>query len=220
MTVVYMTLFFILSYILGSIPSGLIIGKVFRDIDIREHGSKNTGATNAIRVLGFKYGVWAFVFDILKGAFVIAILSFFKMESLYLIEPMEMNILMLYGAFAVLGHVWPIYINFKGGKAVATSAGVVTALAPWIALIVITVFFIMFFITRYVSKSSTMAAITALSMFVLRIFVDSSQNLATHLMNLFVISALATIIFIRHRANYKRLREGTEYRFDKKKTTA
>ena len=219
MTLIYMTLFFILSYILGSIPSGLIIGKVFRKIDIREHGSKNTGATNAIRVLGFKYGVWAFVFDILKGAFVIAILSFLKLESLYLIAPMEMNILMLYGAFAVLGHVWPIYIHFKGGKAVATSAGVVTALAPWVALVTISVFFIMFFTTRYVSKSSTMAAITALSMFVLRIFVDPSLNLATHLMNLFVISSLALIIFIRHRSNYKRLREGTEYRFDKKKTT-
>ena len=84
MIVFWMSFYFILSYILGSIPSGLIIGKVFKDIDIRQHGSKNTGATNAIRVLGFKYGNWAFVFDVAKGAFVIAILSFLKLEDFYL----------------------------------------------------------------------------------------------------------------------------------------
>jgi glycerol-3-phosphate acyltransferase PlsY len=123
MTYFYIFLLMLLSYFLGSIPSGLIIGKVFKNVDIRQYGSKNTGATNAIRVLGFKYGIWAFVFDSLKGALVILLVFIINDPSLYLVSDYEINISSLYGAAAVLGHVFPIYINFKGGKAVATSAG-------------------------------------------------------------------------------------------------
>jgi len=123
MTYVYIGLLMILSYFLGSIPSGLIIGKVFKNIDIREHGSKNTGATNAIRVLGFKTGIFAFIFDVMKGALVIALVFFLKDKSLYIVSEYNINISSIYGMAAVIGHVFPIYINFKGGKAVATSAG-------------------------------------------------------------------------------------------------
>jgi len=117
MTYLYIFLLMLLSYFLGSIPSGLIIGKVFKNVDIRQYGSKNTGATNAIRVLGFKYGIWAFVFDSLKGALVILLVFIINDPSLYLVSDYEINISSLYGAAAVLGHVFPIYINFKGGKA-------------------------------------------------------------------------------------------------------
>jgi acyl phosphate:glycerol-3-phosphate acyltransferase len=201
----------ILSYFLGSIPSGLIIGKFFKNVDIREHGSKNTGATNAIRVLGFKYGIFAFIFDVLKGAFVIAIVYFIGDQSLFIISDYRINISSIYGAAAVLGHVFPIYINFKGGKAVATSAGMILAIEPWVALGVLVLFLIMFFATRYVSLSSTIAASSIVLYFLIRIlFEHPLYNQPTRIMDFTIVSLLATLIFMRHKANYRRLREGTE----------
>lgn len=218
MTYLYIFLLMLLSYFLGSIPSGLIIGKVFKNVDIRQYGSKNTGATNAIRVLGFKYGIWAFVFDSLKGALVILLVFIINDPSLYLVSDYEINISSLYGAAAVLGHVFPIYINFKGGKAVATSAGIIFAIEPWVAVGVIVFFLIMFLITRYVSLSSTTAASAVLVYFIIRVFIEHELfNLSTRIMDLVVVSLLATLIFIRHKANYKRLKLGTEYRFGPKK---
>ena len=214
MTYLYIGLLMILSYFLGSIPSGLIIGKVFKQIDIREHGSKNTGATNAIRVLGFKTGIFAFVFDVLKGALVIALVFIIGDHSLYIVSQYEINISSIYGMAAVLGHVFPIYINFKGGKAVATSAGMILAIEPWVALGVLAVFLIMFFTTRYVSLSSTVAASGVVLYFLIRIlFEHEFYNLPTRIMDFVVICVLATIIFVRHKANYRRLKEGTENRF-------
>jgi glycerol-3-phosphate acyltransferase PlsY len=208
----------VLSYFLGSIPSGLIIGKVFKKVDIRQFGSKNTGATNAIRVLGFRYGIFAFIFDLLKGAFVIFIVFLIDDPSLYLVSQYEINIASVYGAAAVLGHVFPIYINFKGGKAVATSAGMIFAIEPWVAVGVIVLFLIMFLITRYVSLSSTIAASSVLVYFIIRVFFEHPLfNLATRIMDLVIVSLLATLIFIRHKANYKRLKMGTEYKFVPKK---
>jgi glycerol-3-phosphate acyltransferase PlsY len=208
----------VLSYFLGSIPSGLIIGKVFKNIDIREYGSKNTGATNAVRVLGFRYGIFAFIFDSLKGALVILLVFLINDPSLYLVSDYQINISSIYGAAAVLGHVFPIYINFKGGKAVATSAGMIFAIEPWVAVGVILLFLIMFLITRYVSLSSTIAASSVLLYFIIRVFLEHELfNFATRIMDLVIVSLLATLIFIRHKANYRRLKLGTEYRFTPKK---
>lgn len=214
MTYFYIFLLMVLSYFLGSIPSGLIIGKVFKKIDIRQFGSKNTGATNAVRVLGFRYGIFAFIFDLLKGALVILLVFLINEPSLYLVSKYEINIASIYGASAVLGHVFPIYINFKGGKAVATSAGMIFAIEPWVAVGVIVLFLIIFMITRYVSLSSTIAASSVLLYFVIRVFLEHELfNLATRIMDLVIISMLASLIFIRHKANYKRLKMGTEYKF-------
>lgn len=214
MTYVYIFLLMVLSYFLGSIPSGLIIGKVFKNIDIREFGSKNTGATNAVRVLGFRYGIFAFIFDSLKGALVILLVFLINDPSLYLVSQYQINISSIYGAAAVLGHVFPIYINFKGGKAVATSAGMIFAIEPWVAVGVIILFLIMFMITRYVSLSSTIAASSVLVYFIIRVFLEHELfNFATRIMDLVIVSLLATLIFIRHKANYRRLKLGTEYKF-------
>jgi len=204
----------ILSYLLGSIPSGLLIGKIFKKIDIREHGSKNTGATNAIRVLGFRYGVFAFIFDVLKGAIVIAIVALLKDESLYLIGTKQINIASLYGMIAVLGHVFPVYIHFRGGKAVATSAGMILAIEPYVILGAFVLFLVIFYTTRYVSLSSMIAAASILLYFFIRVFFEHpSYNLATRIIDFFVIVILASIIFIRHKSNYQRLKAGTENRF-------
>ncbi|MCD8561913.1 MAG: glycerol-3-phosphate 1-O-acyltransferase PlsY, partial [Acholeplasmataceae bacterium] len=214
MTYVYIFLLMVLSYFLGSIPSGLIIGKVFKNIDIREFGSKNTGATNAVRVLGLRYGIFAFIFDSLKGALVILLVFLINDPSLYLVSQYQINISSIYGAAAVLGHVFPIYINFKGGKAVATSAGMIFAIEPWVAVGVIILFLIMFMITRYVSLSSTIAASSVLVYFIIRVFLEHELfNFATRIMDLVIVSLLATLIFIRHKANYRRLKLGTEYKF-------
>ncbi len=211
MTNVYIGLLMVLSYFLGSIPSGLIIGKVFKKVDIRQHGSKNTGATNAIRVLGFKYGIFAFIFDVLKGAFVIALVFWIGDQSLFIVSQFDINISSIYGMAAVIGHVFPIYIHFKGGKAVATSAGMIMAIEPWVALAILVLFLILFFTTRYVSLSSTIAAGSVILYFLIRIlFEHPFYNLATRIMDFVVVCILATIIFMRHKANYKRLREGTE----------
>ncbi len=222
MTYIWISLLMILSYFLGSIPSGLIIGKVFKNIDIREHGSKNTGATNATRVLGFKYGIFAFIFDGLKGALVILIVYIIGRatgdQSLYLVSSYQINISSIYGAAAVLGHVFPIYINFKGGKAVATSAGMIFAIEPFAALGVIIVFLIVFLKTRFVSLASTTAASAALIYFGIRIFIsDSLYNQPTRIMDCIIITLLALLIFIRHKLNYRRLKAGTELKFYPKK---
>ena len=126
----------------------------------------------------------------------------------------EINIASIYGAAAVLGHVFPIYINFKGGKAVATSAGMIFAIEPWVAVGVIVLFLIIFLITRYVSLSSTIAASAVLLYFIIRVFLEHELfNLATRIMDLVIITLLATLIFVRHKANYKRLKMGTELKF-------
>ncbi|MCF7930843.1 MAG: glycerol-3-phosphate 1-O-acyltransferase PlsY [Acholeplasmataceae bacterium] len=222
MTYVWISLLMILSYFLGSIPSGLIIGKVFKNIDIREHGSKNTGATNATRVLGFKYGIFAFIFDGLKGALVILLVYLIGQatgdQSLYLVSQYNINISSVYGMAAVIGHVFPIYINFKGGKAVATSAGMIFAIEPWLAVVIILVFLLIFILTKYVSVASTTAASFTLIYFFIRIFIqDSLYNQPTRIMDFVIVSCLATLIFIRHKLNYRRLKEGTELKFYPKK---
>ncbi len=222
MIYVWISLFMILSYFLGSIPSGLIIGKVFKNIDIREHGSKNTGATNATRVLGFKYGIFAFFFDGLKGALVILLVYLIGYytgdQSLYLVSRYQINISSVYGMAAILGHVFPIYINFKGGKAVATSAGMIFAIEPWLAVVIILVFLLIFITTKYVSVASTTAACFALIYFAIRIFIqDSLYNQPTRIMDFFIVVCLSILIFVRHKLNYRRLKAGTELKFYPKK---
>ncbi|MCD4827198.1 MAG: glycerol-3-phosphate 1-O-acyltransferase PlsY [Acholeplasmataceae bacterium] len=211
MDYVYIGLLMLLSYLLGSIPSGLILGKVFKKIDIREHGSKSTGATNTIRVLGIRLGIFAFLFDVLKGALVIAIVFLIGNPSLYIVSQYNITISAFYGLAAVLGHVFPVYIKFKGGKAVATSAGMILAIEPWVALGIMVVFITVFLTTRYVSLASTACAIGVLLFFIIRIFFEHPlYNFATRIMDLVIIAILGTIIFIKHKGNYQRLRDGTE----------
>ena len=121
----------ILAYLLGSIPSGLWIGKVFFHINLREHGSGNTGTTNTFRILGKKAGIIVFAIDFLKGTLAVLLPTFFGIQG---ISPM------VFGLLAVLGHTFPIFAGFKGGKAVATSAGVLLGFSPILLLILAVVF--------------------------------------------------------------------------------
>ena len=210
MIYVYISLLLIASYLLGSIQSGLIIGKVFRHIDIREHGSKNTGSTNAIRVLGFKYGIWSFIFDVLKGGFLIFLLKILNATELYMYND-SLNFISIYGLVAVFGHAFSIFNDFKGGKAVATSLGVILAIEPLIAVVILVVFLIVFLITRYVSLGSTFAALAALISIIVRVFIPlNNYNLQSKIFELFIFLVLTSLIFIKHKTNYQRLKTGTE----------
>lgn len=216
MTIFYICCLMLLSYLVGSIPFGVIIGKVFLNIDIREHGSKNTGATNTIRVLGFKYGIFAFIFDLLKGAFVMFLVKVIGNTDLYILAANEINFSSVYGLFAVIGHVFPLYLKFKGGKAVATSNGVIFAIHPIIGISVTTAFIIVFLLTRIVSIASTASALLVTIFFTTRLFITTNTNFYSKLVDLIIMLMLAALIFVRHKPNYERLKKGTEYRFEKK----
>ncbi len=142
----------LLAYLLGSIPSSVWIGRYFYGIDIREHGSGNAGTTNTFRILGVKPGIVVFILDIFKG--------FLAVSAIHLTAKFESgstiftNIQLLLGAIAVLGHIFPLYVGFKGGKGVATLLGVVLAIHPAAALISLGVFTLVLLFTKYVSLSS------------------------------------------------------------------
>ncbi|MEJ7540837.1 glycerol-3-phosphate 1-O-acyltransferase PlsY [Staphylococcus intermedius] len=183
-------LLFIVSYLIGSIPSGYLIGKIFFKKDIREYGSGNTGATNSFRVLGKPAGFAVTFFDIFKGFIVVFLPVLFNVEIHGL----------LVGIFAILGHVYPIYLKFRGGKAVATSAGVLLAVNPILLLILAAIFFIILKLTKYVSLSSIIAAICC---------VIGSFFVSDYIM-LFTSFVVAILLIYRHMSNIKRIIKGTE----------
>jgi acyl phosphate:glycerol-3-phosphate acyltransferase len=140
------------SYLLGSFPTGYIIGKKIKGIDIREHGSKNVGATNVFRTIGKKYGVIVLMLDMLKGLLPVIIAKNHFSES------SEMYIITV-GIIAIAGHIWTVFLSFKGGKGVATTAGVFLGLATYPVLIALLVFGIIVYLTHYISAGSILAAI-------------------------------------------------------------
>mgnify|MGYP001271613745 CR=1 FL=1 len=180
----------ILAYLLGSIPSGLLIGKTFYGIDIREHGSGNLGATNTFRVLGIKAGIVVTLMDILKGTLATALPMWFAPELHPLIA----------GLFAVIGHMYPVFAQFKGGKAVATSAGVLLCYEPVMFLFIFGVFFITLYLSKIVSLSSMVSSIAA----VIYSFLTKDVFLIV------VVVLLAAFVIYRHRSNIERIRNKTE----------
>ena len=187
----YYVLFIILAYLLGSIPSGLIVGKVFYQTDIREHGSGNLGGTNTFRVLGKKAGIAVTISDVLKGTLSVAIPFYFS--------PIEVNLLII-GVFSVIGHMYPLFAGFKGGKAVATSGGLVLGLSPLLFFIIFATFFVLLYITKYVSLSSIVTGFIA----VITALVMSRFDL------LILTSVLLAFIVYRHIPNIKRIINKTE----------
>lgn len=183
---------FVLAYLLGSIPSGLIVGKLFYGVDIREHGSGNLGGTNTFRTLGVKAGLAVTIADILKGTLAVFLPLFFGVET-------EIHPLMA-GIFAVIGHMYPIFAGFKGGKAVATSGGILLGYAPLMFIIMVLVFFVCLYLTKYVSLSSMLAAVVAV------IYSIITQDIPL----IIIVCLLAFFVIYRHRANIKRIMNKTE----------
>ena len=195
MLMVQIILVLILAYLLGSIPSGLIIGKVFYKTDIREHGSGNLGGTNTFRTLGVKAGLAVTLADILKGTLAASLPVLFSID----INPL------LAGVFAVIGHTYPIFAGFRGGKAVATSGGVLLFCSPLLFLTVLVAFFLSLYITKYVSLSSMIAGITAILFALISGFVRDWD-----IPLLIVVFLLASFVIYRHRANITRIINKTE----------
>lgn len=216
-------LFIILSYLIGSIPFGLVLGKLICGKDIRLYGSKNIGTTNSVRVLGKKIGFTVFFLDVFKGMFVILIIAL--LEALGIWKNPQGIELFYYGGAAIIGHCYSCFLEFKGGKAVATSLGVILVLTPIPAVLCLVIFLILLYATGYVSVSSTGATLTVLiSTWVLHFIglpeVNSYTDYLLHQSSLILCilyTGLATLIIVKHIKNYKRLLNGTENSFKKKK---
>lgn len=184
-----------IAYLLGSIPSGLWIGQTFFNINIREHGSGNTGTTNTFRILGPKAGTIVFVIDFLKGTLAALLPLFFHAQG---ISPI------VFGLMAVLGHTFPIFAQFKGGKAVATSAGMLLGVVPAFCLYLVLIFASSLYLTSMVSFSSVLAAalaiLGALLFPAIGIILPSYDWLFT-----VIIVFLGSFVIIRHKENIQRI---------------
>ncbi|MGI9191669.1 MAG: glycerol-3-phosphate 1-O-acyltransferase PlsY [Chitinophagaceae bacterium] len=191
----------VLAYLLGSIPTAVWISRYFFGMDIREHGSGNAGATNTFRILGSKAGSFVFFIDMLKG--------FLAVDLAYLIPRYQMdnmaltNFQVLLGICAVVGHIFPIWAQFKGGKGIATLFGMILAIQPLVAACLVGVFFLMLFITRYVSLSSITASI-AFPVMIFFIFHEPEI-----MYRLFAV-ATAILVVLTHHKNINRLLAGNE----------
>ncbi|MEA3188007.1 MAG: acyl phosphate:glycerol-3-phosphate acyltransferase [Chthoniobacter sp.] len=200
----------VISYLLGSIPFGFLVAKT-RGIDIRQHGSGNIGATNVLRVLGKKWGIPVFVLDALKGLIAVRLAMVLGAHEIPLAAAGIMG-----AVCCILGHNFPIWLGFKGGKGIATSAGVLLGMLPVAGVLSFCVWLLLFFLTRYVSLASIFAAITVPVVVVLQLIFVWKGNGWPFFYFALVIAVLAVW---RHRSNIKRLLTGTEPRFEKKKET-
>ena len=197
------------AYCLGSIPTGYWAGKLLQGIDIRDHGSKSTGATNVLRTLGKPAAIAVLVIDILKGMAAVGLVRVIYDQGWFPALPSSWQDWLLIGTalIAMIGHSKSIFLNFTGGKSVATSLGVLFVLNPWLALGTLGTFLIVIAISRIVSLSSILAAIAA-----------SLVVLALQLPLPYLVFTLiaGTYVILRHRANIQRLLEGTEPKLGEK----
>jgi acyl phosphate:glycerol-3-phosphate acyltransferase len=192
-------IFGLIAYILGSIPTAVWVGKRFYKIDVREHGSKNGGATNTFRVLGKKPGIIVLLVDVIKGIVAVAIPYFFITGDANLI----INTQLISAIAAILGHVFPLFANFKGGKGVATSLGVVIGIHPQAAGICLLIFMLVFLVFNYVSLGAMVSAI----FFPLLIeFVFENDFIWLRIFSI----VLAVAVVATHNKNIVRLMNGNE----------
>ncbi len=210
----WITLGIIISYLVGSIPTAYIFGRLIKGIDIRKFGSGNVGATNALRVLGKGPGILVLVLDILKGVLPTVILADFAILKVSSISPELLRI--IFGFCCICGHNWTIFLGFKGGKGVATSLGVLLGLAfkiegvAWILGVAVLIWLSVFFVSRIISLSSIIAAIS--------LPISALLFKQSHILVLFSLLIAGFAIF-RHKANLKRIFNKQEPRLSFKKNT-
>lgn len=195
-------LYLIIAYVIGSFPTSYILTKLIKGIDIREHGSKNPGATNVFRVVGPIPGISVFLIDALKG-FIPVFISLKYIPNLNILVPIGIGLLV------IIGHMWTVFLKFKGGKGVATGAGVFFALLPFPTAIAFASFWIIVLITRYVSISSMSAAVILTAS---AIILKSQKEL------IIFATLIALIVIVKHKSNIKNLIAGKEYKFGQKKS--
>lgn len=198
-------LLIILSYLLGSIPWAVIISKKVKGIDIRNYGSKNMGATNVMRVLGKKWGILVFILDAMKAGIIILLFSTHILD--WNGEAMILKIHpLVYGAIAYIGHLFPCFAHFKGGKGVSCAAGIIMCYNPLIGLVGLIAFIIVEILTHYVSLGSCVAVVcTTIAIAIQGLIIEQMDWI-------FLITCilLSILMIIRHIPNFKRLVQGTE----------
>jgi glycerol-3-phosphate acyltransferase PlsY len=190
-----------IAYFIGSLPTAVLISKAFFGIDIREYGSGNSGATNTFRVLGPRWGTVVMIVDVIKG---VAATSLYILLPYYLTSELDRtNFMVGLGLAAVVGHIFPIWADFRGGKGVATLFGMILAIQPLVAVCCVGVFLLVLYLTRFVSLSSILASI-AFAVFILVIFNEKEL-----LYRAFAI-AVALLVILTHQKNISRLLRGSE----------
>jgi acyl phosphate:glycerol-3-phosphate acyltransferase len=189
------------AYLIGSFPTSFLMAKFFKKIDIRQHGSGNVGATNVYRVVGKLPGVVVLLIDILKGVACVTILPLLLRRHVHAVDPETLKILL--GTAAIAGHVWTVFLKFKGGKGVATTAGVVACLAPKVFLLCLVVWVVSFIIFHIVSISSILSAV---SLPIASLILGKPTSFL-----LFAVT-LAIVGSYKHKANIRRLIRGEEKR--------
>ncbi len=202
----------LLAYLIGSLCSAVILSRVFYGIDIRKYGSHNPGANNVQRVLGWKMGVLVFLLDGLKGVAAVSLVGLTDIQ--HGTEWYEGFRIML-GMAAVLGHIFPVFFRFKGGKGVATIVGILCILHPWTALICLGVFFVFFLLTRYVSLS-VLLAVTFYPIFINLLFELLLGHKETLTIQIFSV-VISVVLWLTHVSNIKRLLQGKEEKFSFRK---
>jgi len=200
----------ILAYLVGSIPTSVWIGRWFYNVDVRTKGSGNAGATNTIRVLGYKAGIPVLILDILKGWFAVYLGVFFEFSAVSFPDPVDLDIML--AVAAVVGHVFPIYVGFKGGKGIATLLGVGIALFPWASLIAVLIFIAVLIISGYVSLGSISA--TLAFPFIEILILGHNEYISLMVLSI----AVAVFVPITHKKNIKRLLNKEETKFKIKKS--
>lgn len=197
-------LLIVVAYLIGSIPTSVWAGKIFFKLDVRDHGSGNAGATNTIRVLGWKAGLPVFIFDVFKGWIAVMLAGFFISDQVGNDQLVFLKIAL--AAAVVLGHVFPLFAGFRGGKGVATLLGIGIALYPVTVWIVLAIFILVLLVTGYVSLGSITGSIVFPF---LDIFLFKQENVWLIALSILV----AIFIPVTHRKNIKRLLKGEESKF-------
>ena len=205
----------VVAYLVGSVPTSIIVSKLRHGIDIREHGSGNAGGTNVIRVMGLKYGLAVIAFDIFKGYVATMLVPKLMYGPIPFTNRTPFDdftvVQLICGCAAILGHIWTVFGGFRGGKGIATAGGMLLGLAPIEILVSFGVFFLVFVLSRYVSLGSLSAAVALpLTMFVREnIFHVDVEGYGTLI---FFSIGISLLLIYTHRKNIKRLLEGTENR--------
>lgn len=213
----------ILSYLAGSIPTSIIISKLVRGIDIREHGSGNAGGSNVFRVLGWKYGILVILLDALKGALAVIIVARLYLDSFPFknITPFDDFTLVqiICGVAAVIGHIWTVFAGFRGGKGIATGLGVLIMIVTIDMALALGIFFLVVTFSRYISLGSIAAAVAVPLILIIRENIFGIDIQGYHTVLPFTI-LLALLVIYTHRKNIDRIFKGSENKisFVKKKS--
>ncbi len=208
MTTLYLFLLVLLAYLLGSVNGSLVLGR-FKNIDIRSQGSGNAGGTNALRTQGFKFALGVILIDVGKAILVVTLLPWLFVKLGLIDNVVNPRFILFAAAAVVIGHCYPVWHGFKGGKGAATLIGVLLALSPIVVMYVLLIFFALLILTGYVGPNTVVASLSASVIYALQTSDFLQQDMFWYLL------VMGFFLMFTHRANLKKLMQGKESRFEK-----